>query len=161
MVPRGSVRFGVAALARVSATLSIRLEDFIDLGRTQLLRLHEKGGVQRDIPVHPRLVEYLDSWIAAAGLRPSDFLFPAFDARGTVQTPRQLSRSDVLRMVKRRLTRAGSRPCFPITRSERPALRSSFRTAGAWRPRSSSRTTRTAGRPSSTTDAQRSWSLRR
>lgn len=65
------------SLARVSAAVSIRLDDFIDLGRSQVLRLHEKGGVQRDIPAHPRLVEYLDAWIAVANLRPSSTLFPA------------------------------------------------------------------------------------
>lgn len=100
------------SLARVSAATSLRLEDFLDLGRTQLIRLHEKGGVQRDIPAHPKLVEYLDAWIAIADLRPSDYLFPAFDARGTIQTKRPLSRGDVLRMVKRRLMRVGIPPIF-------------------------------------------------
>lgn len=100
------------SLARVSAAVSLRLEDFLDLGRTQLIRLHEKGGVERDIPAHPKLVEYLDDWIAVAGLRPSSHLFPAFDARGTVQTDRPLTRGDVLRMVKRRLLRAGIPPAF-------------------------------------------------
>lgn len=95
------------SLARVSAAINLRSEDFIDLGRTQILRLREKGGVQRDIPAHPRLVEYLDAWLAVAALRPSSFLFPAFDHKGTVQTDRPLSRGDVLRMVKRRLERIG------------------------------------------------------
>ena len=100
------------SLARVSAATSLRLEDFLDLGRTQLIRLEEKGGVQRDIPAHPKLVEYLDAWIAVAKLRPFDHLFPAFDARGTLQTARPLTRSDVLRMVKRRLLRVGIPPVF-------------------------------------------------
>ncbi|MFQ6540026.1 tyrosine-type recombinase/integrase [Aphanothece stagnina] len=100
------------ALARVSAAVAIRAEDFIDLGRTQMIRLHEKGGVQRDIPAHPRLVEYLDAWLAVAALRTSDWLFPAFDARGTIQSSRPMSRGDALRMVKRRLLRAGIPPVF-------------------------------------------------
>ena len=111
---RDRALIGVMAysLARVSAAISLKQEDFIDLGRTQLLRLHEKGGVQRDIPAHPRLVEYLDAWILVAGLRPSSLLFPSFDARGTVQTKNGMSRGDVLRMVKRRLKRCGIPPVF-------------------------------------------------
>lgn len=111
---RDRALIGVMAysLARVSAATALRLDDFVDLGRTQLIRLHEKGGIQRDIPAHPKLVEYLDSWIAVAELRPPDYLFPAFDSRGTVQTTRPLTRGDVLRMVKRRLLRVGIPPVF-------------------------------------------------
>ena len=100
------------ALARVSAAVAMRAEDFIDLGRTQMIRLHEKGGVQRDIPAHPRLVEYLDAWLGVAALRPSGWLFPAFDARGTLPSARPMTRGDALRMVKRRLLRAGIPPVF-------------------------------------------------
>lgn len=100
------------SLARVSAAVAMRAEDFIDLGRTQMIRLHEKGGVERDIPAHPRLVEYLDAWLAVAALRPSAWLFPAFDARGTVPSSRAMTRGDALRMVKRRLLRAGIPPVF-------------------------------------------------
>jgi integrase len=77
-----------------------------------MIRLHEKGGVQRDIPAHPRLVEYLDAWLAVAAMRPSAWLFPAFDARGTVPSARPMTRGDALRMVKRRLLRAGIPPVF-------------------------------------------------
>ncbi|MCU0315061.1 MAG: tyrosine-type recombinase/integrase [Fimbriimonadaceae bacterium] len=58
-------------------------------------------------------------WVA--GLRPSDWLFPAFDTRGTIQSSRPMSRGDVLRMVKRRLLRAGIPPVFS---------RHSFRSTG-------------------------------
>ncbi|WP_445300683.1 tyrosine-type recombinase/integrase [Microcoleus sp. B7-D4] len=95
------------ALARVSAALSLRSQDLIDLGRTQILRLHEKGGVERDIPAHPKLVEYIDAWTAASGLKGSAFLFSAFERRGTVASSRQMTRIDALRMVKRRLGRVG------------------------------------------------------
>lgn len=95
------------SLARVSAAVDLKVCDFLDLGRSQIIRLNEKGGVQRDIPAHPRLVEYLDAWLEVARLTPTSFLFPAFEHRGTLLTTRKLSRSDALRMVKRRLEGAG------------------------------------------------------
>lgn len=100
------------SLARVSAAVSLRVSDLIDLGRTQVLRLHEKGGVERDIPAHPRMVEFIDAWIQAAVLQPGDLLFPVFEKRGTVMTRRPMTRIDALRMVKRRLVHAGIPPVF-------------------------------------------------
>lgn len=99
------------SLARVSAALNLRVEDFIDLGRQQVLRLHEKGGVERDIPAHPRLVEHLDTWIQANGLSGSDWLFPA-SLRGKGFASHPMTRGDALRMVKRRLLTAGIPPVF-------------------------------------------------
>lgn len=95
------------SLARVSAALDLRSSDLMDLGRTQVLRLQEKGGVQRDIPAHPKLVEYLDEWIDHAQLRGSDFLFPALPRTGGVDSSKSMTRGDALRMVKRRLLKAG------------------------------------------------------
>jgi integrase/recombinase XerD len=56
---RDRALIGVMAysLARVSAAISLRQEDFIDLGRTPLVRIREKDGARNDIPAHPRLVE--------------------------------------------------------------------------------------------------------
>ncbi|ARU41485.1 hypothetical protein CCB80_10210 [Armatimonadetes bacterium Uphvl-Ar1] len=100
------------SLARVSAALDLRASDLMDLGRTQVLRLQEKGGVQRDIPAHPKLVEYLDEWIDHAQLRGSDFLFPALPRNGGVDSSKSMTRGDALRMVKRRLLKAGIPPVF-------------------------------------------------
>jgi len=100
------------SLARVSAAVSLRVSDLIDLGRTQVLRLHEKGGVERDIPAHPRMVEFIDAWILAAGLVGSAPLFPAFQNKGTVIGDRAMNRTEALRMVKRRLLSAGIPPVF-------------------------------------------------
>lgn len=100
------------SLARVSAALDLRASDLMDLGRTQVLRLQEKGGVQRDIPAHPKLVEYLDEWIDHAHLSGSDFLFPALPRTGGVDSSKSMTRGDALRMVKRRLLKAGIPPVF-------------------------------------------------
>ncbi|MBX3097628.1 MAG: tyrosine-type recombinase/integrase, partial [Fimbriimonadaceae bacterium] len=67
----------------------------------------EKGGVERDIPAHPKLVEYLDAWTQSEGLSGSDRLFPALPRTGEVTRNRAMTRGDALRMVKRRLLSAG------------------------------------------------------
>ena len=95
------------SLARVSAALDLRASDLIDLGRTQVLRLKEKGGIERDIPAHPRMVEYIDAWTEASGLSGSAWLFPVFERSGTVLGSTAMDRGDALRMVKRRLVNAG------------------------------------------------------
>ncbi|MFN7140940.1 MAG: tyrosine-type recombinase/integrase, partial [Limisphaerales bacterium] len=94
------------SLARISAALDLRASDLIDLGRTQILRLQEKGGVQRDIPAHPRMVEYIDAWTQSSGITGSAYLFPVFERSGTVIGSTPMNRGDALRMVKRRLAKA-------------------------------------------------------
>jgi integrase/recombinase XerD len=54
--------------ARVSAVVSLRVEDYFQQGRRSWLRLHEKGGKQHEVPCHHSLDEYLDGWIAATGI---------------------------------------------------------------------------------------------
>lgn len=95
------------SLARVSAALGLRASDLIDLGRTQVLRLREKGGVERDIPAHPKMVGYIDAWTSASGITGNTSLFPVFERSGTVMGATALDRGDALRMVKRRLANAG------------------------------------------------------
>src|SRR3954452_19047006 len=64
----------IYSFARISAALSMRVEDYFPQGRRWWLRLHEKGGKYHEMPVHHTLEEYLDSYIRAAGdgtIRPS------------------------------------------------------------------------------------------
>ena len=67
--------------ARVSAVCNLRASDFINLGRQHILRLNEKGGVERDIPVHPKLFDYLDAWIRQSGIKGQEYLFPILSDR--------------------------------------------------------------------------------
>ena len=55
-------------VARVSAVVTLRVEDYFQQGRRSWLRLHEKGGRRHELPCHHSLDEYLDAWIAAAGI---------------------------------------------------------------------------------------------
>lgn len=94
--------------ARVSAACQLTAADYIDLGRQTYLRLREKGGVEREIPCHPVLAEYLDAWVKAAAISGSAPLFPTYTGQAHDQlSDRAMTRDEALQMVKRRLKRAG------------------------------------------------------
>src|SRR5215472_9417459 len=94
--------------ARVSAVVTLRVEDYFQQGRRSWLRLHEKGGKRHEVPCHHSLDEYLDGWIAAAGIG-GDKKGPLFRTfkRGDKLTDNAMIRSDVLYMIKRRAKGAG------------------------------------------------------
>ena len=78
-------------------------------GKRWWIRLHEKGGKFHEVPAHHNLEAYLDEYIEAAGLA-QDRKGPLFrSAQGKIRqlTPRSLTRTDVLRMIKRRAKDAG------------------------------------------------------
>ena len=89
--------------ARVSAVVTLRVEDYFQQGRRSWLRLHEKGGKRHEAPCHHSLDEYLDAWIAAAGIG-DDKKGPLFRSfkKGDKFTGNPMIRSDVLYMIKRR-----------------------------------------------------------
>ena len=89
--------------ARVSAVVTLRVEDYFQQGRRSWLRLHEKGGKRHEVPCHHSLDEYLDAWIAAAkiGEDKKGPLFRSFK-KGDKLTTNPMTRSDVLYMIKRR-----------------------------------------------------------
>ena len=97
--------------ARVSAVVTLRVEDYFQQGRRSWLRLHEKGGKRHEVPCHHSLDEYLDAWIAAAGIG-GDKKGPLFRSfkKGDKLTGNPMIRSDVLYMIKRRAK--GSRPAL-------------------------------------------------
>src|SRR5271166_1914784 len=59
----------IYSFARVSAAVSMRVEDYFPQGKRWWLRLHEKGGKHHEMPVHHTLEEYLAAYIEAAGLK--------------------------------------------------------------------------------------------
>src|SRR6516225_3118787 len=46
--------------ARVSAVITLRVEDYFQQGRRSWLRLHEKGGKRHEVPCHHSLDEYIE-----------------------------------------------------------------------------------------------------
>ena len=54
--------------ARIGAVVSLRPEDYFQIGKRSVIRFREKGGKEKEIPVHHKLEEYLDAYLKAAKL---------------------------------------------------------------------------------------------
>jgi site-specific recombinase XerC len=54
------------SFARVSAVVSMRVEDYYSAGKRRWVRLHEKGGKRHEMPCHHNLEAYLDAYLEAA-----------------------------------------------------------------------------------------------
>jgi len=94
--------------ARVSAMVHMRVEDYYQNGKRWWIRLHEKGGKRHEVPAHHNAESYLDAYIDAVGIwdEKKTPLFRSVD-RHRKLTPNPMTRTDVLRMVKRRALEAG------------------------------------------------------
>jgi integrase/recombinase XerD len=94
--------------ARVSAMVNMRIEDYFESGKRWSVRLHEKGGKVHPVPCHHNAEEYLDAYLDSAGIREEKKspLFRSVDHRKRITT-NAMTRTDVLRMVKRRALAAG------------------------------------------------------
>jgi site-specific recombinase XerD len=102
--------------ARVSAIVRMKYEDYYQAGRRWKVRLREKGGKQRDVPLHHKAKDYLDAYLEAAGATRSGEnetaetkKLPLFRTmtRTKALSDRPMSRTSVLRMVKSRAEKAG------------------------------------------------------
>ena len=65
---RALIAVMVFSFARVSAALGMKVEDYYTEGRRAWFRLHEKGGKRHEVPAHHNAEDYLDAYIAAAGI---------------------------------------------------------------------------------------------
>ncbi len=94
--------------ARVSAMVHMRVEDYYQNGKRWWIRLHEKGGKRHEVPAHHNAEAYTDAYLDAAGIRDEKKgpLFRSVDKHRTL-TKNPMTRTDVLRMVKRRARAAG------------------------------------------------------
>lgn len=93
----------VYSFARVSAVASMNVEDYYQDGKRWSFRLREKGGKQHVCPAHHSAEEYLDAYLAAAGIQDQRKgpLFRTIGRRGQL-TIEPITRSDAYRMVRRR-----------------------------------------------------------
>jgi integrase/recombinase XerD len=94
--------------ARVSAMVHMRVDDYYQNGKRWWVRLHEKGGKRHEVPAHHNAEAYLDAYLAAAGIREEKKspLFRSID-RHRQLTANAITRTDVLRMIKRPALEAG------------------------------------------------------
>ena len=95
--------------ARIGAVVAMRVEDYFPRGKRSWVRLHEKGGKQHEMPVHHKLEEFVDAYIAAVGAA-DDAKGPLFRTAigktGTL-TVNAMHRIDAYRMIRRRTAEAG------------------------------------------------------
>jgi integrase/recombinase XerD len=98
----------VYTFARVSAAADMRLEDYFVSGKRWWFRLHEKDGKRHDVPAHHNAEHYMDAYLSVAGLG-QDAKGPLFPTLGRDRrlTSAKMTRTDVLRMIKRRAAAAG------------------------------------------------------
>lgn len=109
---RALIAVMVYSFARISAVLSMRVEDYYPNGKRWWIRLHEKGGKHHEVPVHHKSEEHIDAYLKAAGIS-GDSKSPLFrSAKGKTKTltEKPLRRNNALDMVKRRALAAGLPP---------------------------------------------------
>jgi site-specific recombinase XerD len=93
--------------ARVSASVNMKAEDYFQNGKRWWFRLHEKGGKRHEVPAHHNAEAYMDAYLAAAGIGEEKKapLFRSVDKHRAL-TVNPMTRTDVLRMIKRRAVAA-------------------------------------------------------
>lgn len=97
------------SFARISAALSMNVEDYEPRGRRMWIRLMEKGGRVHAMPAHHKLDEYLDEYIEAAQLSEhlkTPLFRSAFGRTGRL-TDKRLLRGNAWDAVRRRARNAG------------------------------------------------------
>jgi integrase/recombinase XerD len=97
--------------ARVGAAVGMKVGDFYIQNRRGWVRLHEKGGKVTELPCHHNLDQFLEEWIAAAGLAggPETPLFPTLRHGRLAAARRALPQANVHMMIQRRAKAAGLR----------------------------------------------------
>ena len=95
--------------ARIGAVVNLKVEDYYPSGKRFFIRFREKGGKEKELPVHHKLEELLDQYLKGTGLEkePESPLFPAAWGKTGKLSRRPLVRADAADMLKRRLKQAG------------------------------------------------------
>jgi len=106
---RAFVGVMVFSFARVGAVVGMGVEDYYQNGKRRWFRLHEKGGKFHEVPAHHNAKAYLDAYVEASGIGQDKKtpLFRAAAGRTNVLSATAMSRTDALRMIKRRAKAAG------------------------------------------------------
>jgi integrase/recombinase XerD len=97
------------SFGRVSAIVGMNVEDYYQPGKRSWVRLHEKGGKFHEVPAYHNAVEYLDAYLMASGIEKAknEPLFRSMAGKSGKISNERISRTDVLRMIKRRAAACG------------------------------------------------------
>ena len=97
----------VYTFARINAVINMKVRDYFVKGRRGWVRLHEKGGKEHELPCHHSLEQFLDDYIAVAGIA-GDANGPLFRTTGRkTGQPQAMWQQDAYRMIQRRARAAG------------------------------------------------------
>ena len=97
----------VYTFARINAVINMKVRDYFVQGRRGWVRLHEKGGKEHELPCHHSLEQFLDDYIAVAGIA-GDANGPLFRTTGRkTGQPQAMWQQDAYRMIQRRAADAG------------------------------------------------------
>jgi site-specific recombinase XerD len=101
----------VYSFARVGALAKLRVKDYYRQGARAWFVLDEKGGKQNRVPAHHQVAEYLEQYLAQAGIEAQREtpLFRSFGRGrgGRGVTERGLRREEIFAMVRRRTAAVG------------------------------------------------------
>lgn len=100
----------VYSFARISAALSMNVEDCYLQGRRSWFRLQKKGGKEHHVPAHHNAEAYVHAYLEAAGIADEKRspLFRTLErGPGRPLGLRRLSRREALAMIRRRARQAG------------------------------------------------------
>ncbi len=97
------------SFARVSAVVGLKVEDYFPLKKRWWLRLNEKGGKVNEMGCHHKLEQFIDEYVAAAGIAADKKgpLFRAAIGRTGKLSDKPMSRVDAWYMVRRRAKDTG------------------------------------------------------
>src|ERR1700674_898273 len=98
------------SFARITAALTMKVEDLRPQGASWQLRLHEKGGKHHVMPCHHALAEALHAYIDAAGIAADKkaFLFRTSRGHGgTALADQPMTQVDAWRMIRKHALAAG------------------------------------------------------
>lgn len=104
---RALIGMMIYTFARIGAVLQMNVGDFYSQGRRGWVRLHEKGGKEHEAPCVPKLEQFLDEYIAAAGIATQQEE-PLFRTTGrSTGMAHRMAQQDAYRMIQRRAKQAG------------------------------------------------------
>jgi integrase len=83
-------------LPGIGVVVNLKVEDYFQTGKRSLIRFKEKGGKEKEIPVHHKLEEILDEYLKVAKLRekPDAPLFPTTLGKSRALGSRPMTRFD-------------------------------------------------------------------
>jgi integrase/recombinase XerD len=105
---RALIAVMVYSFSRVTAAVSMRVEDYFQAGKRWKFRFIEKGGKYNEVFAHHNAETYVDAYLNAARIwdQKKSPLFRTIDRKLSLSA-RSMHRTDALRMVKRRALAAG------------------------------------------------------